>query len=118
MDGFGKMTYSNSSVYEGEWKDSERHGTGRFVDSTRENAVYTGRWDRGRRQGAGEAQPAGKLAPLIFAGEWNGSAMVTGVVSLPKGIGCSPNAKKRGKTTCRLHYSSGVPQFVSQYEIS
>ena len=48
---FAPVNASCVQVYEGEWLDEKKHGTGeyRYVDGT----LYTGEWYRGQRQGFG-----------------------------------------------------------------
>ena len=39
-NGQGKLTYKNGDVYEGEWKDGERHGQGKLT--YKNGVVYKG----------------------------------------------------------------------------
>jgi hypothetical protein len=35
MNGYGKMSYYDGSVYEGNWKNNLMHGDGTYLDSDR-----------------------------------------------------------------------------------
>lgn len=49
--GFGKVTFPNESVYEGEWKDSEMHGHGVF--RWKDGSAYEGEYKHGKKHGKG-----------------------------------------------------------------
>lgn len=42
--GTGRFEYLDGSVYEGEWWDNKKQGTGKFVEPN-DHAVYNGNWD-------------------------------------------------------------------------
>jgi len=50
--GFGKMIYSNGDIYEGEWKDDQKHGRGTqsYWD---DSGSYTGGWRNNVCHGVG-----------------------------------------------------------------
>jgi hypothetical protein len=50
-EGFGKCTYENGDVYEGEFVNDEKVGTGTYHYS--DGCVYTGEWRGGKENGAG-----------------------------------------------------------------
>jgi hypothetical protein len=47
MQGNGVMTYSNGSIYDGEWADGLQHGEGTADDKANKTA-YTGKWKAGK----------------------------------------------------------------------
>ena len=44
--GFGSYTFGNGITYEGNWKDSLKHGEGKEMDSTG-NIILEGIWEKG-----------------------------------------------------------------------
>ena len=56
-------------TYQGEWKDTMRHGHGKMTYS--DKRVYEGEWERDLRHGFGTlTYPAKKGAERQYAGEW------------------------------------------------
>lgn len=51
-NGFGKMIYSDSTVYEGNWQDNMRHGKGKY--KWKSGLVYEGDWVNGDITGRGK----------------------------------------------------------------
>jgi hypothetical protein len=50
--GHGKFKFSeDDSLYEGEWRDGERHGTG--TELYADGSQYTGAWNTGKQNGNG-----------------------------------------------------------------
>ena len=49
----GRKIYSNNDVYEGEWKDDQKHGDGSFKSET-EEWEYVGKWENNLRHGKGK----------------------------------------------------------------
>lgn len=49
--GVGKFYYKNGDVYDGEWKDGQRHGKGKMIYS---DGYYVGEWKNGVREGKGK----------------------------------------------------------------
>ena len=45
----GRMKYSSGEVYEGEWKDDQRHGQGKYT--WKDGAIYEGEWKDGDTHG-------------------------------------------------------------------
>ncbi|KAL3911676.1 MAG: hypothetical protein SGARI_001531 [Bacillariaceae sp.] len=52
-EGRGICLYSNSNLYEGEWKRDKEHGYGKLMSSDRKQIFYEGEWERGKMQGNG-----------------------------------------------------------------
>ena len=47
MEGKGKMTFDEGTMYEGWWKDDERDGYGRLI--CEEGSFYDGQWKDSKR---------------------------------------------------------------------
>ena len=47
-----KMTFANGDVYDGEWKDSKRHGKGKMTSAVGD--VYDGKWKDNKKYGKGK----------------------------------------------------------------
>ena len=46
--GFGTLEYSNGDLYEGEWRNDQRHGRGKFISfCTGPPVIYEGSWRDG-----------------------------------------------------------------------
>jgi hypothetical protein len=52
-EGRGICLYSNSNLYEGEWRRDKEHGYGKLMTSDRRQIIYEGEWERGKIQGNG-----------------------------------------------------------------
>ena len=51
-NGYGKMTYEDGGVYEGEWKDDDFNGMGKYIWPS--GSVYEGDFLDGVRSGYGK----------------------------------------------------------------
>ncbi len=51
--GKGKMTYKNGKVYDGEWRNGNRHGVGKMVYYY-SGSFYEGDWVDGLKHGKGK----------------------------------------------------------------
>lgn len=49
--GKGKFTFTNGNIYEGDWVNGKRHGKGKFTWAN--NDVYEGDWEHGKKHGKG-----------------------------------------------------------------
>ncbi len=52
--GRGKLVYAYGNVYEGEWKENEKHDKGKFTFTS--GNVYEGQWHEGLRHGHGQVE--------------------------------------------------------------
>lgn len=68
---YGKMTYANGDIYEGEWKDSQKNGHGKYIWT--DGDVYEGEWKDGMRNGQGKYTYANGN---VYEGEWKDSKRV------------------------------------------
>jgi len=59
------MKYSDGSVYEGDWKDDKRHGTGKYTSSL---GTYEGEWSHDQRNGKGIMRYANGD---VYEGSWS-----------------------------------------------
>jgi len=50
--GFGKMTFPDKKIYEGEWKENQMHGLGTMTYSN--GSIYVGNWSKGVEDGEGK----------------------------------------------------------------
>ena len=64
--GFGICKYHNGDVYEGEWKDSNPHGFG--IYRFKNGDIYIGQWNEGKHDGTGIYFY--KSSNDAYAGEW------------------------------------------------
>ena len=51
LDGFGMHTFGNGNCYEGQWKDSKKHGQGK--DKFKNGDSYVGEYKNGKYHGFG-----------------------------------------------------------------
>ena len=65
LTGHGKFTWSDGEVYEGEFKDCNRHGQGKMTYA--DGAVYEGAWEHGERHGQGKLTDADGD---VYEGAW------------------------------------------------
>ena len=75
--GHGIFTFSNGSVYNGEWKDGKSDGQGTFTFP--DGAVYDGEWKDGKSDGQGKMTYEDGS---VYNGEWkedkfNGRGKIT-----------------------------------------
>eukprot|EP01084_Bolivina_argentea_P293783 505342_1 len=77
MNGHGKITYSNGSTYEGEWKDDKYHGNEKWTDKT----SYFGFVKNGKKHGHGKmVWKSGEWAGDCYEGSWkNGGLVIRGM---------------------------------------
>jgi len=47
MHGFGTYSWPDGRVYEGNWRNNNTHGKGKFINS--EGEIKLGLWDNGKR---------------------------------------------------------------------
>lgn len=66
MGDFGKMTFSNGSIYKGYWKDGKFNGLG-FLKLSNPAVTYIGLWENGMRHGKGELKYADGAG---YIGDW------------------------------------------------
>lgn len=67
--GAGRVTYSVTGKYTGDWKDGEKHGYGVFVYAN--GSKYEGEWVRDKRHGKGTYWVGDKgKARKQYAGDW------------------------------------------------
>ena len=69
-NGTGKMTYTNGDVYEGEFSDDKRNGTGEMRDKV--YGVYNGEWENDKRNGTGEMR---YKVYGVYNGDWKNDKM-------------------------------------------
>ena len=62
---FGIHTYENGDVYEGEWKDNNRHGFGKYTFIYGD--IYEGEWRNNKNDGVGKYTWANGD---VYEGEW------------------------------------------------
>jgi amyotrophic lateral sclerosis 2 protein len=68
--GYGDMKYANGDIYEGWWKDGNRHGYGRYEERRKDKrAVYFGGWENNKRSGYGVGEDKVKLQR--YMGMWS-----------------------------------------------
>lgn len=62
--GWGKFSYQSGNVYEGEWKNGRRDGTGRYEMAVAGGDIYEGQWFKDKFHGEGKIIQAetGKVA--------------------------------------------------------
>jgi len=65
-NGIGKYKYSDSSEYDGEWKDGKKNGKGEYKYLN--SAIYHGEWKDGKKNGKGELKDFN--GQTIYDGEW------------------------------------------------
>ncbi|RYY68821.1 hypothetical protein EON63_24380 [archaeon] len=54
FNGFGKMTYKNGNVYEGDWRDNEKlKGKQTYNEQPYRGDIYEGEWKDGKGHGKG-----------------------------------------------------------------
>jgi len=93
-NGFGKATYADGRVYEGNFVDGYRSGKGKMTFS--DKTVYEGDYVRDKAEGQGEMRyPAGER----FTGEWKNDNL--------HGFGVYYDSK--GKELYRGQWKSGEP---------
>eukprot|EP00808_Paulinella_micropora_P002615 g83051.t1 len=68
--GFGKNTYANGDVYEGEWQAGKMHGTGKYTFASGD--VYEGEWQANQKHGKGKYTYANGG---VYEGEWQADKM-------------------------------------------
>lgn len=80
-NGTGKMYYSDGSLYVGKWKNDLREGGGLFYGI--DESQYSGSWKLDKRDGFGKMFfPNGN----IYEGEWKGGRMTgQGTMTMPNG---------------------------------
>ena len=76
-DGKGKMTYKNGDVYDGEWKNNEKHGKGTMtygkdgdVHKKYINGVYEGDWINDQKWGKGKMTYTKNDRKSVYEGKW------------------------------------------------
>ena len=81
-EGSGRMVYTDSSRYEGEWVDGHRHGKGSFSwpHSIATRPCYHGEWSKGQMCGQGVLQWQGGVK---FVGTFHANCPVKGVLEEP-----------------------------------
>ena len=104
MNGQGTMEYSDGSVYEGNWEDGVRSGTGRFVLMKPDGEeVYTGEFKNDKFGGQGTLT---KSNGAYYTGHWvEGTPTGRGEMKDPDGrvfIGIFEDGKPVGKHDPRL----------------
>lgn len=50
MEGKGVFKFRDGSVYDGEYKNNKKHGSGKYI---RDGKIFEGKWENGVRQGEG-----------------------------------------------------------------
>ena len=76
--GKGKMTFANGDVYQGHWKDGQRHGRGKLIEKA-SGDIYDGDWKMDEWYGKGRLTFS---AGGYVEGSWitvEGDGMVHGV---------------------------------------
>ena len=68
--GYGKMTYENGDVYKGKWKEGVMEGYGKYT--FKDLGVYEGELEKGVRKGYGKMTFNNKN---VYEGEWKGGVM-------------------------------------------
>lgn len=51
MNGVGKLRYPSGDYYEGQFKDNNFHGAGKYFG---QNGIYEGQWENGLKSGFGK----------------------------------------------------------------
>jgi len=76
-NGKGKMTYKNGDVYDGEWKNNEKHGKGKMtygkdgdVHKKYKNGVYEGHWINDQKWGEGKMTYTKNGRERVWEGPW------------------------------------------------
>ena len=84
ISGYGTMTYSNGEVYEGYWRQGQRHGSGRLI--TAKGEVCEGMWRQDEFTGWGECVGNSTVKSGQWkAGELDGFGMVGSSLSITLG---------------------------------
>ena len=65
MDGFGKYTFNDGKIYEGEYKNGIKQGKGKFIYPG--NKIYEGYFDKGLPDGEGIYSENGKTFKVLFS---------------------------------------------------
>ena len=63
-NGHGKYTYKNGDVYEGEWKDFQRHGQGKLIQT--DGTSWEGPWFKDKKHGRGIATIFGTKDAMTY----------------------------------------------------
>lgn len=105
MNGRGKRSCFNGQIYEGEWKDGRASGSGKVTFPIGGN--YEGEWRDGCKNGRGKMTfPSG----LVYEGEWkDGKENGQGKAIWPDGtfyVGDWRDGKRDG--SCKMTLSSGL----------
>lgn len=104
--GSGKYIYDDGSVYEGTFKDGERHGSGTYTFAS--GSVYTGSWSEGKMHGNGKYIYAdGSVYEGAFK---NGECHGNGTYTYDNGsvyTGGWANGEKSGSGTGKEIYDNG-----------
>lgn len=100
--GKGSIKYKDSSCYEGDWEEGERHGKGVFTWPQGESGSdkctrYRGEWKNGKLSGQGilEWQSGAK-----FVGTFHASCPVKGVLEMPGPLSCCLTFNCKGAVEC------------------
>ena len=64
MNGYGKYTYSNGQIYEGNYKDGVKEGLGKLIYPN--NKIYEGEFKNGKPQGEGTIIDNGKKIDIEY----------------------------------------------------
>ena len=65
MDGLGKLTYNDGTIYEGEYKNGIKKGKGKLIYSG--GKIYEGYFDNGLHDGEGFYTENGKTSKILFS---------------------------------------------------
>ena len=72
MNGQGIFTFVYGDIYEGEWKENEKHGHGRITYAN--GSAYEGEWKNDKKHGYGKT---------IEEGYWKDGEFIESVSQLP-----------------------------------
>jgi formylglycine-generating enzyme required for sulfatase activity len=97
-NGQGTYTYSDGSVYVGQWKNDKFHGQGTFTYS--DGSVYVGQWENSQRSGQGTfTRPSGSK----YQGQWkNDKFYGRGIYTYPD------NSKYQGQWKNNMRNGPGI----------
>ncbi len=74
------MTFRNDDKYEGEWKNGEINGEGKYIFGNRDH--FEGEWINGKRVGQGAYQ---WRAGIKYVGQWENDKMAVGELIMEDG---------------------------------
>lgn len=112
--GSGRMVYKDSSRYEGEWVDGQRHGKGSFSwpESFESHPCYNGEWSKGQMCGQGVLEWRGGVR---FVGTFHSNCPVKGVLEEPGPTSSCVSFTCKGAVECPQGHAMKMQESMSHW---